>query len=55
MKKSNKEKYEELSKKYTDKELVEGYLINEPLEVDEQKRVDEEFRQIRLERLKSMD
>ncbi len=52
--KKNKEIYEELSKVYTDEELVEGYLINETLEPEEQKKAVEEFRRLRLERLKSM-
>ena len=53
MKKSDKI-YEEVSKKYTDEEIVEGFVFNESLSASEQKEVDEEFRKIRLERLKSM-
>ena len=53
MKKSDKI-YEELKKKYTDEEIVEGFIFNESLSPSEQKEVDEEFRKIRLERLKNM-
>lgn len=53
MKKSEKI-YKELSKEYTDEEIVEGFVFNEDLDPEEQRRVDEEFRRIRLERLKNM-
>ena len=43
MKKSNKI-YEELSKKYTDEEIVEGFVFNESLSASEQKEVDEELK-----------
>ena len=52
--KTNKEIYEELSKQYSDEELVESVYISEDLSPEEQKKVDEEFRKIRLERLKNM-
>ncbi|MEN0049317.1 MAG: helix-turn-helix transcriptional regulator [Bacteroidota bacterium] len=53
MKKSNRI-YQELSKKYTDEEIVESFVFNETLTPEEQKTVDEAFRKIRLERLKNM-
>lgn len=49
--KSNKEIYEELSKKYSDEELVEGFVFNETLDDKEQKKAEEDFRKLRLERL----
>ena len=52
--KTSNEIYQELSKKYTDEEIVEGFVFNETLSVSEQKEVNEEFLKIRLERLKSM-
>ena len=52
--KTSKEIYQELSKKYTDEEIVEGFVFNETLSTSEQKEVNEEFMKIRLERLNSM-
>lgn len=53
--KNNTEKiYKKLSEQYTDEEIVESVLFNETLDAKEQKKVDEEFRKIRLERLKNM-
>lgn len=52
--KTNKEIYKELSKKYSDEELVEGYLVNEVLDDKEQKEAEEEFRRLRAQRLKEM-
>lgn len=52
---NNTEKiYEELRKQYTDEEIVDSVLFNETLSADEQRKVDEDFRRIRLERLNSM-
>lgn len=53
MKKSEKI-YKELRKKYTDEEIVEGFVFNEDLDPEEQKKVEEEFRKIRMEMLKNM-
>lgn len=53
MKKSEKI-YKELREKYTDEEIVENFVFNEDLDPAEQKKVDEEFRRIRMERLKNM-
>ena len=53
MKKSEKI-YKELSKKYTDEEIVESFVFNEDLDPEEQRKVEEEFRRIRMERLKNM-
>ncbi len=53
MKKSEKI-YRELSKKYTDEEIVESFVFNETLDTEEQKKAEEEFRKIRMERLKNM-
>jgi len=53
--KTNKEIYEELSKKYSEDELVEGFVFNESLGDQEQKEAEEEFRRLRLERLKNMN
>ena len=53
MKKSEKI-YKELSEKYTDEEIAESFVFNEDLNPEEQKKVDEEFRRIRMERLKNM-
>lgn len=52
--KTNKEIYKELSKKYSDEELIEGYLVNELLDDKEQKEAEEEFRRLRVQRLKEM-
>ncbi len=52
--KNSTKKYNELRKKYTDEEIADSVLFNEELSIEEQKEVDEEFRKIRLERLKSM-
>lgn len=46
--------YTKLSKKYSDKEIVENFVFNETLDPKEQKKVNEEFRKLRLERLKNM-
>lgn len=52
--KTSNQIYEELSKKYTDEEIVDGFVFNETLSPSEQKEVDEEFLKIRLERMKNM-
>ena len=52
--KTNKEIYQELSKKYSDEELVEGFVFNETLDDKEQKEAEAEFRRLRAERLKNM-
>lgn len=52
--KTNKEIFEELSQKYSDEELVDSVLLNEELSPEEQRKVNEEFKRIRLERLKNM-
>ena len=52
--KTNKDIYKELSKKYTDEELVDGFVFNEVLEDREQREAEEEFRKLRAERLKKM-
>lgn len=46
--------YKKLSKQYTDQEIVEGFVFNETLNVEEQSKVDRAFREERLNRLKSM-
>lgn len=46
--------YKKLSEKYTDKEIVDGFVFNETLSHTEQQEVNEEFRKIRLERLQNM-
>ena len=48
--KTHKEIYEELSKKLSPEELVESAYVSEKLSPEEH----EEFRKLRLERLKSM-
>ncbi len=53
MKKSDKI-YTELSKRYTDEEIVESFVFNETLDPSEQKKAMEEFRKLRLEQLKNM-
>ena len=53
MKKSEKI-YKELSEKYTDEEIAESFVFNEDLNPEEQRKVEEEFRRIRMERLKNM-
>lgn len=50
--KTNKEIFEELSRQYTEEELVESILFNEEVDPGEQKEAEEEFRKLRLERLK---
>lgn len=52
--KTSKEIYEELRKKYTDEEIVDGFVFNETLSPSEQKEVEEEFLKLRLARLKQM-
>jgi phospholipid N-methyltransferase len=52
--KTSEEIYKKLHRKYTDEEIVEGFVFNETLSATEQQQVDEEFRRIRLERLKGM-
>ncbi len=52
---NNSEKiYKKLSKTYTDEEIVESFFFNETLSEEEQKAVNEEFRKLRLARLKQM-
>lgn len=47
--------YDELSKTYTDEEIVESFVFNDDsLGAEEQKQVDEEFRALRLNQLKNM-
>ncbi len=46
--------YNKLREKYTDEEIVESVFFNETLSAQEQKKVDEEFIRIRLDRLNSM-
>ena len=50
--KTNKEIFEELSRQYTEEELVESIHLNEELSPGEQKQANEEFLRLRLERLK---
>lgn len=45
--------YKKLSKKYTDEEIVEGFVFNETLSPAEQQQVNEDFRKIRLEHLQN--
>lgn len=52
--KKNKKIYEHLSEQYSDEEMVENFVFSEVLDAEEQQRVDEEFRQLRLQRLKEM-
>ena len=53
--KNNSEKiYNKLREKYTDEEIVESVLFNETLSAEEQKKVDNEFRKLRLESLNNM-
>ena len=41
--------YKELSKTYTDEEIVEGFVFNDDsLSKEEQKKVDKEFRELSL-------
>lgn len=55
MKKNKKEKiYEDLNKKFTDEELADSYIFSVDLPKEEQKKEDEEFLKLRIERLKSM-
>ena len=54
MKKSEKI-YKELSKVYTDDEIVESFVFNDDsLSEEEQREAEKEFRELRLSRLKSM-
>ena len=54
MKKSEKI-YKELSKVYTDEEIVENFVFNDDsLSEEEQRKADKEFRELRLSRLKNM-
>lgn len=47
--------YKELSKIYTDEEIVESFVFNDDsLSEEDQKKADKEFRALRLERLKNM-
>jgi len=52
--KTSEEIYKKLNEKYTDEEIVEGFVFNETLSTTEQQQVDEEFRRIRLDHLKGM-
>ncbi|MEM1328516.1 MAG: hypothetical protein AAGI23_21350 [Bacteroidota bacterium] len=49
--KSSEETYKKLSQKYTDEEIVEGFVFNETLSDEEQRQVDDEFRALRLQQL----
>ena len=51
--KSSEEIYKKLSQKYTDEEIVEGFVFNETLSEEEQHQVDQEFRALRLKQLKN--
>ena len=53
---SNSEKiYNELSKTYSDEEIVESVVFNDDsLSKEEQKKVDREFRELRLQQLKNL-
>jgi transcriptional regulator with XRE-family HTH domain len=47
--------YEQLSKIYTDEEIVEGFVFNDDsLSEEEEKEADKEFRELRLSQLKNM-
>ncbi|MGK0366692.1 MAG: transcriptional regulator with XRE-family HTH domain [Saprospiraceae bacterium] len=47
--------YKELSKTYTDAEIVDGFVFNDDsLSEEEQKKVDKEFRELRLQQLKNL-
>lgn len=47
--------YKELSKIYTDEEIVESFVFNDDsLSEEEQRQADKEFRELRLSRLKNM-
>lgn len=48
-----KDIYKELSKTYTDEEIVEGFVFNVQLPKEEQKAAHAEFLKLRLERLKN--
>jgi phospholipid N-methyltransferase len=50
---SSEEMYNKLSQKYTDEEIVEGFVFNETLSEEEQREVDSEFRTLRLQQLKN--
>ena len=52
MKKSDKI-YKQLREQYTDEEIVESFVFNETLSPEEQKKVDVEFRRLRMEQLKN--
>ena len=46
--------YKELSKTYTDEKIVENFVFNDDsLGEEEQRKVDKEFRELRLSRLKN--
>lgn len=51
--KTSEEIYEQLSQKYTDEEIVDGFVFNETLSEEEQRKVDEEFKVWRLQQLKN--
>ena len=52
---SSEKIYKELSKIYTDEEIVESFVFNDDsLSEKEQREADKEFRELRLERLKNM-
>lgn len=54
MSKTKEATYEDLSKIFTDEEIVEGYVFRSTLTAEEQKQADEEFRKLRFESLKAM-
>lgn len=54
MKNSTEKTYNKLRQKYTDEEIADSVLFNEELSATDQKEVNEEFRKLRLERLKNM-
>lgn len=51
---TNNDIYKKINQKYSDEEIVEGFVFNETLSPTEQQQVNEEFLSIRLERLKNM-
>jgi transcriptional regulator with XRE-family HTH domain len=46
--------YEKLRKKYTDEEIAESFVFRSTMTDEERRQADEEFRKLRLERLKEM-
>ena len=54
MSKTKEPTYEDLSKQFSDEEIVEGYVFRSTLTAEEQKQADEEFRKLRFESLKAM-